>query len=217
MQVFRAALAAVAFLTRLPVGRLGTFGGSDIARGAILFPLVGVGIGAAYGGVADGLVHVVPATVAGGLALVVAAILTGAMHLDGLADTADGLTAPRERALEIMRDHATGAYGTAALVLDLIVKTTALGALAAAGHVVTAALAAGALSRAVPVGLSAVLPGVRAQGSGAFLAGRVSRTTGAGALVLAAVVAIAACRLDGLWLAATALVVAVVLGSCFRR
>src|SRR5437773_2262695 len=87
----RAVVAAVAFLTRLPVGRLVLLGGDDVARGAVLFPVVGAGIGAAVGGTAAGLVLVVPALAAAGIALTVGALLTGALHLDGLADTTDAL------------------------------------------------------------------------------------------------------------------------------
>src|SRR5436853_843315 len=115
----RGAAAAVAFLTRLPVGRLIALDGRDVSRGAALFPLVGAGIGAAVGGTAAGLVHVLPPLAAAGMALGVGALLTGALHLDGLADTADGLGAySRERALEIMRDHQIGTFGAVALALD---------------------------------------------------------------------------------------------------
>src|SRR6266550_1910501 len=133
----RAAVAAVAFLTRLPVGRLVPLDGDDVARGAVLFPVVGAGIGAAVGGTAAGLVRVLPPLAAAGIALAVGALLTGALHLDGLADTADALGGrSTEHALQIMRDHAIGAYGTVALVLDLLVKAVALAALADAGRAV---------------------------------------------------------------------------------
>src|SRR5262245_19528103 len=125
----RGAAAAVAFLTRIPVGRRVALDGDDVARGSVLFPVVGAAIGAAVGATAAGLAHVLPALVAAGLALALGAALTGALHLDGLADTADALGA-RGRALEAMRDHATGAFGTVALVLDLLVKAGAVAALA---------------------------------------------------------------------------------------
>ena len=145
----RGAAAAVAFLTRIPVGRRVALDGDDVARGAVLFPLVGAGIGAVVGATAAGLAHVLPAARRRrDRARRSARLLTGALHLDGLADTADALGArSRERALEIMRDHATGAFGTAALVLDLLVKAAALAALAPHGRtVVVVALAAGALA-----------------------------------------------------------------------
>src|SRR5262245_48108304 len=164
MRVARPLPAAVAFLTRIPVG-----GASfDPRTGAALFPVVGAGVGAAVGGTAYGLARIVPPLVAAGAALAVGALLTGALHLDGLADTADALgTRSREAALAIMRDHAIGSYGAVALVLDLLVKAAALAALAGRSRVVLEALAAGALSRAVPVVLGLLLPDVRREGAGA--------------------------------------------------
>ena len=61
MPVARAALAAVAFLTRIPVGRLVALDGKDVARGAPLYPLVGAAVGAAAGGAADLAVSTLPA------------------------------------------------------------------------------------------------------------------------------------------------------------
>src|SRR5581483_3157637 len=160
--------AALAFLTRVPVARLVALDGRDVARGAALFPLVGAGIGAAVGGAAAGLVHALPPLAAAGIALALGALLTGGLHLDGLADAADALGArTRERALEIMRDHAIGAYGAAAVALDLLVKAASLAALASHGGVVGAAIAAGALSRAVPALHALALPRARSDGAGA--------------------------------------------------
>src|SRR5438067_2134852 len=93
MPVARASLGAVAFLTRIPVGRLVVLDGRDVARGAALFPVVGAAIGAATGATAFGLAKVVPSLAAAGIALALGALLTGALHLDGLADTADALGA----------------------------------------------------------------------------------------------------------------------------
>jgi adenosylcobinamide-GDP ribazoletransferase len=187
MRVARVLPAAVAFLTRVPLGG-GTY---DVGAGAALFPVVGAGIGAAVGGTAYGLARVLPALAAAGVALAVGALLTGALHLDGLADSADALGArSREAALAIMRDHAIGSYGAAALVLDLLVKAAALAALAGRARVVLEAVAAGALSRTVPVVLALALPSVRSEGAGASF--HVGRGATAVAVVLAAALAIPA-------------------------
>src|SRR3954471_24395642 len=107
MRAVRAAVAAVAFLTRLPVGRLVDVDADDVGRGAPLFPLVGGLLGAATGGVAVGLHGPLPPLAAAAIAVAVGTLLTGALHLDALADTADALGgSSREQALEIMRDHA---------------------------------------------------------------------------------------------------------------
>jgi cobalamin 5'-phosphate synthase/cobalamin synthase len=208
MRAARPLLAAVAFLTRIPVG-----GASyDPRAGAALFPLVGAGVGVAVGGAAYGLARIVPPLVAAGAALAVGALLTGALHLDGLADTADALGArSREAALAIMRDHAIGTYGTVALVLDLLVKSAALAALAGRSRVVLEALAAGALSRAAPVVLGLLLPDVRREGAGA-----VFIVTPAAAVIAAVLGGALAIPADPL-LIAVAAVATLVIGVWLRR
>src|SRR5438270_12724925 len=133
MPAVRSLFAAIAFLTRIPVGGRSY----DVAGGVAVFPLVGAAIGAAVGGTAYGLARILPSLAAAGIAVALGALLTGGLHLDGLADSADALTArSRDAALAIMRDHAIGAYGAVALVLDLVVKSAALAALAGRGRVV---------------------------------------------------------------------------------
>jgi len=122
----RAAAAALAFLTRVPVGRLAALGPDDVARSAVLFPVVGAGIGALVGGVAVGLESRLTVLLAAALAVAAEALVTGAIHLDALADTADGLGAPtRERALEVMREPAIGSFGATALGLGAVVTVAA--------------------------------------------------------------------------------------------
>ena len=204
MRAVRAAAGAVAFLTRLPVGRLVVLDGAGVARGAPAFPLVGGGVGALAAGVAVGLAHVLPALAAAGVGLALGAAVTGAMHLDALADTADALTTRGERALAIMRDHAIGAYGATALVLDLVVKTAVLASLVSAGDAVWPAVAAGALSRAVPLVVAAALPPLRSEGAGASVGGLVSRSGTAAAAAVAVAVALTAGPVRGLEMAAVA-------------
>ncbi|HVV59592.1 MAG TPA: adenosylcobinamide-GDP ribazoletransferase [Gaiellaceae bacterium] len=172
MGELRAALAAVAFLTRIPVGRRVELGAEDVGRAAPWFPLVGAGVGAATGAAAYGVAQVLPGLAAAGVALAVMAALTGALHLDAVADTADALGgSTRERALEIMRDHRIGSYGATALALDLLLRAAALAALAGTAHAIAVAAAAGAVSRGASVALAASLPYARAgEGTGAALA-----------------------------------------------
>jgi adenosylcobinamide-GDP ribazoletransferase len=169
----RAPLAAIAFLTRVPVGRLTTVDAADIARGAPLFPLVGAAVGGAAGLFADLLVPGLPPVVAGALAVGLAALLTGAMHLDALADTADALGATtRERALEIMRDHAVGAFGAVALIVVCLVDASAIGALAGSGDAMVAGAVSGGVGRAAILPLAFLLPYARSgSGQGAVLEG----------------------------------------------
>jgi adenosylcobinamide-GDP ribazoletransferase len=158
----RAPLAAVSFLTRVPVGRIVELDAADLRRSVPLFPLVGGAVGGIAGLLADALAGSLTPLVAGAIAVGVAALLSGAMHLDGLADTADGLgVKTRERALEVMRDPSLGAFGVSALVVVLLVDTGALAGLAASGDAALAGLAAGAAGRAAMLPLAAALPSAR--------------------------------------------------------
>src|SRR3954453_2059288 len=168
----RGVAGALSFLTRVPVGRWIALDADDVARGGAFFPLVGAGIGAVMGGLAHVLVHSLTPTLAAVCGVAAGVLLTGALHLDGLADTFDAFGGwTRERALEIMRDHRIGTYGAAAVVVDLLAKTAAVSALADAWKQIVCACAA---ARIVPVLLSAVLPYARpAGGLGAVLGGRL--------------------------------------------
>src|SRR4051794_12328900 len=141
-------LAAVAFLTRIPVGRWIAFGPDDVGRGVAFFPLVGAGVGALAGLAAEGLDGPLPALVAGAPGVAVALVVTGALPLDGPADTADAFGArDRDHALEVMRDSRTGSFGSAAIATTVLVESAALGGLAVERNAVVAFLVAGALSR----------------------------------------------------------------------
>jgi adenosylcobinamide-GDP ribazoletransferase len=192
----RGLAGAVAFLTRVPVGRWIVLGGDDVSRAGATFPLVGAGIGAVVGGLADALAGSLTAPLAAVCAVAAGTILTGALHLDGLADTCDALGATsRERALEIMRDSRVGAYGAIAIVLDLALKIAAVAALAAHGDALRFAVCATAVARVAPVVLAAGLPYARSGGgTGAALGGR-------GRALVAAVIAGAFC----VWLGAVVL------------
>ena len=212
----RAVVAAVAFLTRVPIGRVVVVDADDVARGAPFFPLVGAAVGGGAGLLADALVPELPGLVAGGLAVGLAALLTGAMHLDALADTVDGLGgATRERALEIMRDHNVGAFGAVALSIVCLVDAATLGALAVGGDALLAGAVAGGLGRAAMLPLARALPYARTgPGQGAVL----DRMRWLGALVgvgLAVLLALAAGQ-EGIAALAASAVLATALLVFFR-
>lgn len=206
----RAAAASVAFLTRLPLGRRLELDADDVGRGAPLFPLVGAGIGALAGLVAVGLEGPLPPLLAGALAVGFVLALTGALHMDALADTADALGAhTRDRALEIMRDSRIGSFGAAAVAVAVIAESAAIGSLAAGGTAVAAFTVAGAVSRAAALPLATALPYARAEeGSGSVLS--VRRVPDAVAAV--AIAAAFAVGLEG-WHGAVALGVAAALST----
>jgi len=215
----RAAAGALSFLTRIPVGRWVELGGDDVARGAVLFPVVGAGVGALAGLVVTGLDARLTLLVAAGLAVALEAFLTGAIHFDALADVADGLgAASRERTLEIMREPAIGAFGATALVLDVVVKVAALAAVATGPDAILAVAAAYALGRTAPLALGWWLPYARPErGGGSVLTGRtgaVSRALGVGVGIG---LAVAALGLRGLVLAGAAALAAAAVGFVSRR
>lgn len=190
----RAATAALAFLTVVPVGRRVRLDGADVARATPALPAVGGLLGAAAGVVAWLLPGAVGPVAAAVLAVGVLAVITGALHLDGLADSADGLGGRTvDDRLRIMRDHTVGTYGAVALTLVLLLETSAAASLAGRVDVVAAWAAAGALSRAAGPALAAALPyAQRTGGSGAVLhgAGAARRAAAAGAVAIGLALAV---------------------------
>jgi adenosylcobinamide-GDP ribazoletransferase len=212
----RAGAGAVTFLTRLPLGRFVQVDAGDVARGAVVFPLVGAAVGAIAGGIAFAAAQVLPDFLAAALGIAAAALVTGALHLDALADTADAVGATgRDEALTVMRDSRIGSFGATALALDLIVKVGCVAALLGAGHAVAALVAAGALSRAASLPVAAVLPYPRAEGG--VLNGRLSLLAAATAALLGVAVALLVWWSAAAWLVLTAVAVAAGLGLWFWR
>lgn len=125
--------AAVALLTRIPVGGA-DWDRSDLNRSVKWIPVVGGLIGLVVAMAYSGLVTLMPATVAAGLAVALGVLITGAFHEDGLADTVDafGGAFDRDDKLRIMRDPAHGTFGVMALVLSVVVRVTALATLGVA-------------------------------------------------------------------------------------
>ena len=155
----------LSFLTRLPIRTALV----PLSQAMWAFPLVGAAIGLATAIVLAALARAgLPALAAAALAFAVSLLLTGALHEDGLADTADGFGggATRERKLAIMRDSRIGTYGVLALVVLAFVKVSALAAISALPWPGILALltAAGAASRAWMVWLLHAAPPARNDG-----------------------------------------------------
>ena len=161
----RSLRAAVSFLTVLPVANSDGSPGERLGRA--FFPAIGALIG-----LVAGVAYVVSAGVAtpllgAAVAVAVLAVMTGALHLDGLADSIDGLMANGDvaRRLEVMRDPRLGSYGVTAIVVVLLLEVAAVASMspvrALAGLVI-----AGALSRLATLGIITFVPYVRPSGLG---------------------------------------------------
>src|SRR5215471_6700641 len=156
-------LAAVAFLTRLPVRVDPPFLVEEVGRSARWFSIVGALIGLVYLLVYYCSRNVFPAAITAIAILVTESFLTGALHLDGLADMADGFGGghSREDVLHIMRDHAIGSYGAVALILLIALKLAALTVLSERHLIVPFLLISTILGRWSAVFLSALVPYAR--------------------------------------------------------
>lgn len=152
-------LIALQFLTRIRIKQIIPFPEDWLPRSAKYMPLVGALIGAVVGLVMLAAEAVFPASVAVVIGLVASALLTGALHEDGLADTIDafgGGTSP-ERCLEIMKDSRIGTYGVLALIAVFALKGASLAAIGPVA-VVGALIAAYAGGRLAAVLALAFLP-----------------------------------------------------------
>lgn len=164
-------ILAARFLTRLPLPAVDP-GDRQLLRTGWCFPLVGAAIGAAGGLLALGTLSFgLPALACALVTLAGTALLTGALHEDGLADLADGFGGGRDKnaKINIMRDSRIGGYGVLALILATGLKASAVAALLEAGDAVYVMIAmaiahAGARGLIVPV--TFWLPNASEQGLG---------------------------------------------------
>lgn len=171
---------SVGLLTVVPVGS--PRADRETAGPAIwCAPLVGAGLGATAGLAAWGLGELGTSTLIAAIGVVgVLAALTRGLHLDGLADTADGLGSRKEAAgaLTVMKASDIGPFGVVTVVFALLLQVAAIGALLAAGpdHHAVAILALACATARIPVAWACRngMPAAREDGLGALVAGTVS-------------------------------------------
>jgi adenosylcobinamide-GDP ribazoletransferase len=197
----RRLIVAIGFLSRFPVPRL-TLEEGDFAGAIRLYPLVGMLIGAVVAAATWAGNHIDPWV--GALAGLVAWIaVTGALHLDGLGDLADGLGAAhgrRDRLLAVMGDPHVGSFAVVTIGLQLAAKLVFLHAI---GRHWPALVAIPMAARMGPLVWARFLAPLKAEGLGASIAGAVRSQDLVGwVLVLAGLCALLP------WLAAAALLIA---------
>ena len=123
--------SAFGFLTVVPLPARLRGDGAALGGSVVFFPVVGLAIGTAVGGLDAALSRCLPASVVTVLTVIALVAVSGGLHLDGLADTADGFfsSRPRQRILEIMKDSRSGPLAVAAVVLVVAFKLAVIGAL----------------------------------------------------------------------------------------
>jgi adenosylcobinamide-GDP ribazoletransferase len=212
----RSLLAGIAFLTRFPAGRIAAFDSAAVSGSAGWFPLIGLSLGTLYWIAAVLLQRHLPLPIVGVSLVLLDAMLTGGLHFDGLADTADGFGggASREDVLRIMRDHSIGSYGALALIVCAALKITAYAALLQPTIRTAAFILAPGLGRWSILLLTAILPYARCSPSVAQGMGKRALVWGTGTMALA----LAAAREWRAWIAVGAvLVVSAAFGFYCRR
>ena len=206
-------VSALGLLTRLPV-RVDTVRAAERgARAAWAYPLAGFAVAALQAAVATFLMWLdVPVTLVAGLVVLAGIVLTGAMHEDGLADSADGIWGgwTSDRRLEIMKDSRIGTYGVLALILSLMLRWSALSTLLYYEPVTLALFPAAMLSRAAMVTVMSALPNARTDG----LARSVGRPDEKTALIAAFIAVAGSVVVLGAWLIPVLLVLVLAALTC---
>ncbi|EJM19411.1 cobalamin 5''-phosphate synthase/cobalamin synthase [Pseudomonas sp. GM18] len=191
---------ALQFLSSLPIRLPGMPAPEELGRSLLFYPLVGLLFGAILWAL-NGLLLGAPLLLHAALLLTVWVVLSGALHLDGLADSADawlGGFGDRERTLTIMKDPCSGPIAVVTLVLVLLLKFAALLALIEQQHGVVLIIVP-LIARSALLGLFLTTSYVRAGGLGQALADHLPRLAGKQVLVISAVVCVLIAGLSGVW------------------
>lgn len=207
----RAFWIALQFLTRLPAPRSMSAGPEDRGRSVPFYPLVGLVLGALMLGMQT-LLASADVVLQSALVLLLWVLLTGGLHLDGLADSADawaGSHGDRDKALRIMKDAASGPAGVVAVTLILLIKFAALSVLLRE-NIWTGLIIAPVLGRAAIVLLFLTTPYVRPEGLGAAQAAYLPRGAAIMAVIVSAI-AVAGFGLTGIRALAAAVVIYLIL------
>ncbi|WP_424712786.1 adenosylcobinamide-GDP ribazoletransferase [Klebsiella pneumoniae] len=214
--------AALSFISRLPVpARLSQ--GLEIEqyqRSIVTFPLVGLLLGAIAGAVALLLQPWCGVPLAALFGVLALALLTGGFHLDGLADTCDGIFSARtrDRMLEIMRDSRLGTHGGLALIFVLVAKVLVVGELLLRDiHPIAALAAPCAVGRGMAVLLMYRHRYAREKGLGNLFIGKISLQQTLVTMAMAIALATALLGLQGLRAALITLVLIWGLGWALKR
>nr|WP_318381143.1 adenosylcobinamide-GDP ribazoletransferase [uncultured Enterobacter sp.] len=220
--MIRLFLATLTFITRIPVPSRWVQGLAveQYVRGIVTFPLVGVVLGAVSGLVFVGVAQWCGIPLAALFTVLALALLTGGFHLDGLADTCDGVFSARtrERMLEIMRDSRLGTHGGLALVFVLLAKVLVLSELGLRDMPMIAALASAcAAGRGCAVLLMYGHRYAREEGLGNLFIGKISFWQAGATLLFAGVLVFAFLGTHGVLALLVTMLMIFALGQLLKR
>lgn len=211
-------LIALRFLTRLPVPEPAGVTTAEVGRSMLFYPVVGVIIGLLLAAV-DRVLQGTPNGVHGVLLLAAWVWVTGALHLDGLADSADawlGGLGDRDRTLAIMKDPHCGPAAVIAVVWVLLLKAAALQPSAAGTHGMALVVIPAIARAALPL-LFLTTPYVRPAGLGTPFVEHLPRRPAIIAVISTAVLIPAAAGWKGCWLLGAAAVAYILLRRMMLR
>jgi adenosylcobinamide-GDP ribazoletransferase len=189
-------VASLQFLTIVPLQSARAPTSAELGRSVIFFPLIGACLWTIAIATALGLSSFLPTTIAAIVGVGVMVVSTGALHFDGLMDSADGLFGGHvpARRLEIMRDSRVGSFGVLAAVLTLFVQVVAIEMLIGSSTgwlpALAVALAVGGSSRLAMVWSLWRFPSARPDGLSAMMRGAVHSSSVAVAVGVAASIAL---------------------------
>jgi adenosylcobinamide-GDP ribazoletransferase len=208
---------ALRYLTIAPIPAGAHLEPTTLGRAAAWFPLIGLALGLVVAGAERVISAVFPALLDALLTVTLWKLLTGGLHLDGLADCLDGLVGrDASDRLRIMRDSRIGAFGAIGLILFLLLEVAAISELSAQTRW-RALLAAPALARAMPPFVAWIFPPATPHGQGAMFRSGLTRARVLTALLLSVAITLAVLSFAGLVVFVLAAAGSLGLGWFFTR
>jgi adenosylcobinamide-GDP ribazoletransferase len=178
-------LLMLQFLTRIPINISLGCERENFRRGALFLPVVGFIIGGIQWIIYYLLQRIMPSSITAIFVVLTGAMVTGALHIDGLGDTCDGFYAfkGKDRIIEIMKDSRIGSFGAIAIVIDLLLKVAATSALFDY-RMPEAVIAAAVAGRFSVVFMSFISKPAKSTGSGNLFIGNMNKAIVLGSAII---------------------------------
>ncbi|MGL4730260.1 MAG: adenosylcobinamide-GDP ribazoletransferase [Clostridium sp.] len=180
-------LLYVQFFTRIPVNMQLECKNDNFIRGAIFFPIVGLLIGLIEYFIYVVMINFLPPTSVAIFVVITSAIITGALHMDGLGDVCDGFFAfkgGKERIIDIMKDSRIGVYSCVAIIGDILIKYNLI-SLAIESSIPELIIVAPIIGRLSIVFIATIGKTAKENGSGNIFIGKINKKQLALTIVIA--------------------------------